>query len=182
MKMYEKLKCTKYLLQLPVILVLAGFYPVAEAQVNNVTVSLQVNASQNGMDVTTRGSCGSNNHHGCVEVPVHKKARIQFILNGNRQCNGGSWNLSGVYLGGKNSPQKTGSWGNLDSQVQQDFSVANASTGLLNPDSGSSSQKIVIFDANNHAYDIWYKVTAVCSSGSGSPIETDPRIKNHGTQ
>jgi len=178
-------KNIKFLTQIIVVIALAGLYPVAQAQVSNVTVALQVNAAQTGMDVTTRGSCANNNHRGCVDVPANKKVRIQFILNGNRQCNGGSWNLSGVYLGGKNSAHKTGSWGNLDSEVQSDFSVANASTGLLNPDSGSNSQKIIIFDANRYAYDIWYKVTASCISANGSSmgtIETDPRIKNGGTQ
>jgi len=184
--MNNKIKNIKFLMQLTTILAAASFVLVAEAQVSNVTVSLQVNAAQNGMDVTTRGGCASSNHNGCVEVPVNKKVRMQFVLNGNRQCNGGQWNLSAVYLGGKNSAAKPGSWGGLDSEVQGDFNVANASTGLLNPDSGSNKQKIVIYDANNHAYDIWYKVTAVCTSNSGStmglPIETDPRIRNGGTQ
>lgn len=183
--MNETKRNIKSLMQLTLIVVLAGWYPAAHAQVKNMTVALQVNAAQNGMDVTTRGSCARKNHNGCVDVPVKKKARIQFILNGNRKCNGGTWNLSGVYLGGKNSPEKTGSWGNLDSEVQSDFSVANASTGLLNPDSGSNKQKIVIFDANKHAYDIWYKVTADCVNDSNgsimNTINTDPRIKNGGT-
>jgi len=182
----KKITNTKLPWQLILILGVAGlYYPLAQAQVNNVTVALQVNASQTGMDVTTRGKCANNNHNGCIDVPANKKVRIQFVLNGNKKCNGGEWKLSGVYLGGKNSPNKTGTWGGLDSEVQSDFSVANASTGRLNPDSGSNKQKIVIFNANQHAYDIWYKVTAVCASESGvvmGTIETDPRIKNGGTQ
>lgn len=172
-------------MQLSIVLTAAGFCQAAQAQVKNVTVALQVNTAQTGMDVTTRGSCGSKNHNGCIDVPVNKKVRIQFVLNGNRQCDGGRWNLSAVYLGGKNSLDKPGSWGNLDFDVQDDFDVANTSTGLLNPDAGSNSQKIVIFDANKHSYDIWYKVTATCMSDSGSAmgsIETDPRIRNGGTQ
>lgn len=184
--MSDMTRVTKLFLQLSLFLTMTAFYPAVQAQVNNMTVALQVNASQTGMDVTTRGKCGNNNHNGCLNVPVNTKARINFVLNGNRQCNGGSWNLSGVYLGGKNSPYKTGSWGNLDAQVQADFKVANAASGRLNPESGSSSQSITIFNANNYAYEIWYKVTADCVNPQTgqvmTTIETDPRIKNGGTQ
>lgn len=183
--MLGKTKNIKYLLHLAVILALWGVHPAAEAWVKNMTVYLKVNADQTGMDVTTRGKCAKKNHKGCLDVPARRQARLQFKLKGNRQCDGGSWNLSGVYLGGKNSLEKTGLWGNLDMEVQEDFNVADASTGLLNADSGSSKTKIVIFNENKYAYDIWYKVTATCVSESGSSmgtIETDPRIKNGGTQ
>ena len=63
--------------------------------------------------------------------------------------------------------------------------MADAASGQLNGESGSNDQSIVIFDANTHEYDIWYKVTAVCVDGSGSvvdTVETDPRIKNGGTE
>ncbi len=175
----------KTLLQLSLILAVMVLSPLAKAQVMNQTVALQVNADQSVLGVTTRGGCAKNNHKGCIDVPVKKQVRIQFVLNGNRNCMGGRWNLSGVYLGGKNSPDKPGTWGNLDAEVQEDFNVANASTGRLNHDSGSNKQKIVIFDANRHAYDIWYKVTAECNDDDGvtmATLETDPRIKNGGTQ
>lgn len=186
--MNEHARNTGFLLQLPVVLALVGFNPVAEAQVDNFTVALQVNAAQTELDVTSRGRCSNNNHNGCLDIPKHKTAKIKFPLNGNRQCNrsgGGMWNLDEVYLGGKGSLSKPTTWGTLDTEVQLDFDVADAATGLLNKASGSSDQKIVITDDNKYAYDIWDKVTAICVDEGGSTIatiETDPRIKNGGTQ
>ncbi len=174
------------LLQLLVVLVAIGFYSVAQAQVVNVNVQLQLNSAQTGLDVTTRGQCSDNNHNGCFEVGKGKKARINFTLVGNRQCNkasGASWEVGEVYLGGKGSSSKPGSWGGLDAQVQADFNVADAASGRLNKESGSSKNSIVIKDDNHNAYNIWYKVTAKCVDGGGNSlgeVETDPRIRNGG--
>ncbi len=176
------------LLQLVALLAVTGFYSLAQAQVDNVPIQLALDSGQTRLDVTTRGNCSANNHNGCVVVHQGKQARINFSLVGNKQCNragDGAWELGEVYLGGKNSPNKPGYWGNLDSEVQADFNVADAASGRLNGESGSNDQSIVIFDSNNYEYDIWYKVTAVCVDGSGSVIdtvETDPRIKNGGSQ
>jgi hypothetical protein len=120
-------------------------------------------------------------------VGRNRKARIDFSFIGDRRCNlqqGARWNLDEVYLGGKNSANKPLSWGNLDADVQADFNVADATSGLLNKESGSNDQSIIIFDDNNYAYDIWYLVTAVCVAENGrrlAVIESDPRIKNGGT-
>ena len=175
-------------LQLAAVLAVAGFCSLAQAQVDNITVQLSLDGGQNMLNVTTRGNCSDNNHNGCVSVHPGRQARINFSLVGNKQCNrvgNGSWELGDVYLGGKNSQGKPGYWGNLDGEVQADFNVADAASGRLNGESGSNDQSIVIFDGNNYEYDIWYKVTAVCVDASGSvvaTVETDPRIKNGGTE
>jgi len=174
------------LIQFLALLAVAGFFSVAQAQVSNLNVSLQMDGGQNRLEVTTRGQCSNNNHNGCLVVRQGTKARINFSFGGNKQCNrpgGVSWKVGEVYLGGKGSSRKPNHWGNLDSQVKADFSVADASSGRLNKDSGSNDNSIVIFNGNNSAYDIWYKVTAVCVDASGGvvdTIETDPRIKNEG--
>jgi hypothetical protein len=174
------------LFQLLVALVAIGFYSVAQADMVNVNVQLQLDSSENMLEVTTRGQCSNNNHNGCIHVRRGTQARINFSLVSNPQCNkpgGVSWEIGEVYLGGKGSESKPGSWGGLDAQVQADFSVADAASGRLNKGSGSNRQSIVISNNNNNAYDIWYKVTAVCVNGSGSTVavaETDPRIKNGG--
>lgn len=168
-------------------LALMGMFSVAQAQTDNVNVQLTLNNSQTMLDITTRGNCSDNNQNGCVEVGKNKKARINFSFTGRRKCDqqeGARWKLDEVYLGGKNSPGKPGSWGNLDAEVQADFNVADATSGLLNKEGGSNDQSIIIFDQNNYAYDIWYLVTAVCMGTDGSRlavIESDPRIKNGGT-
>lgn len=175
-------------LQLSVVLAVTGFCSMAHAQVENVPVQLALDNGQTMLNVTTRGNCSDDNHNGCVAVHRGRQARINFSLVGNKQCNrvgGGTWELGEVYLGGKNSPGKPGYWGGLDGEVQDDFNVADAASGRLNGESGSNNQSIVIFDSNNHEYDIWYKVTAVCVDGNGSifdTVETDPRIKNEGLE
>lgn len=173
--------------QLLVVLVAIGFYSMAQAQLVNVNVQVQLDDDQNKLEVTTRGQCSNNNHKGCIHVKQGKQARINFSFGGSPQCNrpgGVSWEIGEVYLGGKDSMSKPDSWGGLDAQVQADFSVADAESGRLNKGAGSNKRSIVISNNNNKAYDIWYKVTAVCVNGSGStvgvPAETDPRIKNGG--
>jgi len=167
-------------------LALMGIVSVAQAQTDNVNVQLTLDSSQTALDITTRGNCSDNNENGCVEVGRNKKARINFSFTGQRNCDlqeGARWNLDEVYLGGKDSVDKPRSWGYLDAQVQADFNVADAGSGLLNKDSGSNDQSIIIFDQNNYAYDIWYLVTAVCVASDGSRlavVESDPRIKNGG--
>ena len=167
-------------------LALMGMFSAAQAQTDNVNVQLTLNSSQTELDITTRGNCSDNNQNGCVEVGKNRKARSNFSFTGGRKCDqqeGARWNLDEVYLGGKNSTSKPRSWGNLDSEVQADFNVADASSGLLNKEGGSNDQSIIIFDQNNYAYDIWSLVTAVCVAENGSRlavIESDPRIKNGG--
>ena len=174
------------LLQLLVVLAAIGFYSVAQAQRTNITVQLELNGNQKKLEVTTRGQCSNNNHNGCIVVRQGTQARINFSFVGKKQCKlpgGVSWKVGEVFLGGKGSLSKPGRWGGLDEQVQADFNVADAASGLLNKESGSNDQSIVIFDDNHNKYDIWYKVTAVCVNGDGSVIdtvETDPRIKNEG--
>ena len=175
------------LFQLLVVLVAIGFYPVAQAQLVNINVQVQLDGAQDKLEVTTKGQCSNNNHKGCIHVRKGTQARINFLFVGDKQCKrpgGVSWEIGEVYLGGKGSMSKPGSWGDLDAQVQADFSVADAASGRLNKGAGSNKQSIVIINNNKNAYDIWYKVTAVCVNGNGStvgvPAETDPRIKNGG--
>ena len=175
------------LFQLLVVLVAFGFYSMAQAQLVNVNVQVQLDGDQNKLEVTTKGQCSDNNHKGCIHVKKGTQARVNFSFVKNTQCKragGVSWEIGEVYLGGKGSMSKPGSWGDLDAQVQADFSVADAASGRLNKGAGSNKQSIVIMNNNKNAYDIWYKVTAVCVDGSGStvgvPAETDPRIKNGG--
>lgn len=186
--MNKKAMKIRFSLQLFSVLALAGFYPLAQAQVDNLTVQLSLDADQIKLNPTTHGSCGNNNHPGCINIPADNKARIHFVLTGNRQCNrprGQTWNLSEVYLGGKNSAGKPGSWGDLDAEIEADFNVANSRSGLLNPEPSSNEQQIVIFDGNNYAYDVWYKVVATCVDQGGvaiATIETDPRLENGGVR
>ena len=175
------------LFQLLVALVAIGFYSMVHAQLVNVNVQVQLDGNQDKLEVTTKGQCSNNNHKGCIHVRKGTQARINFSFVRNTQCNrpgGVSWEIGEVYLGGKDSMSKPGSWGGLDAQVQADFSVADAASGRLNKGAGSNTQSIVISNNNNNAYDIWYKITAVCVDGSGStvgmPAEMDPRIKNGG--
>lgn len=174
-------------LQLMVVLAAIGFYSMAQAQLVNVNVQVQLDGPQKKLEVTTLGQCSNNNHNGCIHVRKGTQARINFSFVKNTQCKrpgGVSWEIGEVYLGGKGSMSKPGSWGDLDAQVQADFSVADAASGRLNKGAGSNKQSIVIINNNKNAYDIWYKVTAVCVNGSGSTVgvaaETDPRIKNGG--
>lgn len=182
------------LLPLLVVATTVGFYSAAQAQVVNHTVQMSLNEAQTVLDVDTRGRCANNNHNGCIEVAPGTQARIQFTMVGEnlRHCTrpGGShWKIGEVYLGGKGSTGKPSSWGGFqnDAEVQADFSFANAATGQLNKGSGSNQNSIIVHDSNSspNGYDIWYKVTAVCVDSGGDVIgevETDPRIKNGGTQ
>ena len=176
------------LLQLVTVLVAFGFCSIAQAQVKNYPVQIQVNSTETELLVEERGICNSNNHNGCIEVPPKKKARIKFTMGAKncKQPDGEKWEIGEVYLGGKNSSSKPGpsDWGNLDSEVEADFNVADVVTGRLNKESGSNKNSTVIFDENLADYDIWYKVTAVCVDRNGKALkklETDPRIKNGGT-
>jgi hypothetical protein len=175
------------LLQIFIALVLTGLFSVAQAQTVNHNVQMQLDNIQSKLEITTQGQCGNKNHNGCIDVKANKQARINFSFVGNKQCNraaGAKWEIGEVYLGGKNSPNKPQSWGSLDQEVKNDFNVADASIGLLNKDAGSNDQSIIITDQNKSAYDIWYKVTAICKNSSGSilgqPAVSDPRIRNGG--
>jgi hypothetical protein len=175
------------LLQLFIALVLTGLFSVAQAQVVNHNVQLQLDNIQSKLEITTRGQCSNNNHNGCINVAANKQAKFNFSFVGNKQCNrepGAKWEIGEVHLGGKNSPNKPGGWGGLDQEVKDDFNVADASTGLLNKGPGSNDQSIIITDQNKSTYDIWYKVTAICRNSSGSilgqPVVSDPRITNGG--
>ena len=85
-------KSTKALMHLAVILTLAGMYPSAEAQVQNLTVGLKVNAGQTGVDVTSHGSCANHNHNGCV-VKCNRFAirstNVNTLLRTGHACDNG---------------------------------------------------------------------------------------------
>jgi len=183
-------KTRNRLIQLLVVLTVVAFCSVAQAQRVNHNVDVKLNSGHTGLDVDTNGNCVNNNHKGCREVAKGTQARFDFSFTGPKRCNledGRRWELSEVYLGGKNSADKPTSWGGFqnDADVRDDFNFADEATGLLNKEDGSNSNSIVIFDNNNSVggYDIWYKVTAVCVDSAGDilkTIETDPRIKNGG--
>ena len=175
-------------LQILAVAVAFGFFSVAQAQVDNYPVEVKLNGDQTKLIITTKGRCSHDDHKGCIDVPNKKKARIKFSLK-QKQCtkpDGKNWEIGEVYLGGKNSQSKPGDsgWGGLDSEVKADFNVADAASGQLDKEAGSSKNSIVIFDENDSKYDIWYKVTAVCVDSSGNVLHTakaDPRIKNGGS-
>lgn len=133
---------------------------------------------------------------GCMFVKdktFNRTAHITFNLGSETACGAageGIWKLRDVYLGGKNSPVAPASlseMGRLDSEVQVDFDVADAGTGLLSPKkittSGGGSVKITNQNKSRQGYYIWYKVVARCMNGDvdlGNSIMADPRIINEG--
>ena len=163
----------------------AGLFVVSDAWARVFTVKLKPDSSQTELIATTAGTCINNNHKGCIRVKLGQNADINFILTeGNKSCNlgeGATWELSAVYLGGKDSASKPGSWGGLDSEIQEDFDVADAASGLLNHANGSNARHIKITDENNYKYDVWYTVVATCKATNGASlgeIEIDPRLSN----
>ena len=178
------------LVSLLAVFMLTGVLSDAQAQVEMFKVQLDLDVNQTKLIANSVGRCSSDNHPGCIEVGHKKTAKIDFVFIEDKKCNrtdGARWELSEVYLGGKDSSEKPKSnkWGNLDAEIEADFNVADLVSGLLNEESGSNAQKIIISDENNYAYDIWYKVTADCVNDSGSvlaTIETDPRLRNGGSQ
>ncbi len=186
--MRENFGKTRILIRLLVTFYSIGFLSVVHAQTLNLQVNISLGTTQTELLATSVGSCTNSNHNGCVNVPRNKMARIHFSLTGDRKCNrpgAERWALSAIYLGGKDSPTKPSAWGSLDAEVLADFKVANAASGLLIPETGSSEQQITIHDANKSGYSIWYTVQATCVKADGTPvgdtIEIDPRIKNGGT-
>ena len=171
-------KVNKGLFYLLVLAFAIGFYTNAHAQRVNHNVELRVNEANGVLDVTTRGNCGNANHPGCIDVARGTTARFNFSFVGNRACSqapDSTWVAGEVYLGGKGSADKPGSWGGFenDTEVQADFSFADASTGRLAKDAGSNQNSIVILNDNNSAngYDIWYTVTADCVDGDGNVLD-----------
>lgn len=178
------------LVQLLAVFILTGVLSDAQAQVEMFKLQLDLDVNQTKLIVNSVGRCSSDNHPGCIEVGHKKKAIIDFVFIEDKKCNRNDdaiWELSAVYLGGKNSLKKPkkNKWGGLDAEIEADFNVADPVSGLLNGESGSNANKIIISDDNEYAYDIWYKVTAVCVNNSGlvlATIETDPRLRNGGSQ
>lgn len=157
-----------------------------EVSAKKFSIDLEVNPTQTVLEASSKGNCSDKNHKGCLQTTKHQSADIDFKLKGEKSCNkavDAEWNLSQVYLGGKDSETKPGSWGNLDAEVVEDFDVADASSGLLNHDNGSNRQHIKISDENQYSYEIWYTVVANCVGPDGSvlgKLEVDPRLKNVG--
>lgn len=182
----KKSRVTSSLIQLIAVLAAIGFYSIAQAQVENINVQMRINDTQTTLDITTTGKCGNNNHNGCIEVKKGKQARINYTLVGDKNCNkaeGAKWVMGDVYLGGKGSAGKPTRWGDLRYQVKEDFNVVSVTSGRLKSEPGSNKNSLVIMDKNQHAYEIWYKVTAYCIDRDGNSIgklESDPRIKNGG--
>lgn len=160
---------SKVLSQLVIMLCVLGVYSSAQAQ---IAIGLSVNSSQDGMDVTTRGSCQRQpNPNGCIHVS--NTTQINFSLPSVKCSQNENWRLGQVTLGTSNKGQP----GNIGQVAAGDFN-ANATTGVVTP-VASSANHILIRDNNSQQYDIWYTVSATCG---GSTIYTDPRIENGGSQ
>lgn len=166
---------------------LSGAFFASTASARTYNVDMELDDSQTEMFAVGRGNCKKDNHPGCVETKKGHAADIHFFLkNAFTDCNraeGAEWQLSAVYLGGKDSPAKPAAWGNLDAEVIDDFDVADAASGLLNHANGSNQRKISISNKNQHAYSIWYTVVASCVDSAGTvlgTVEVDPRVKNVG--
>jgi hypothetical protein len=180
-----------WVMQFLVVLIAIGFYSTAQAERVDFKVDVRLNDQFSGLDVETKGKCAKKNHDGCVDVAKGTQAKFRFELKGTTWCRlqgGKKWVLGEVYLGGKNSEDKPTSWGGFedDVEVRADFNFVNEKTGQLIKEDDSDKDTIFIFNNNNSLvpYDIWYKVTAVCTdrygNAVGDPVETDPRIKNGG--
>lgn len=160
----------KVLLQLVLVLSSLGFYSAVQAAA--IAVGLKVNASQTGLEVTTRGSCVSgNNSKGCVGVAKGKRTNINFNLPNARCAGNEKWQLGQVTLSTSNKGQP----GGIGPVAASDFNADEVS-GVVTPVS-SSGNHIMIRDNNSQEYDIWYTVSASCG---GNTIYTDPRIENGG--
>jgi hypothetical protein len=188
-----KIKSISVTTRLVILLFLAiGLNATALAQVKVVNVQVSVNGAQDGLDVNTPADCPNTvgAGKGCSVADKGKHQRINVHLVGNRQCtyelndaeHTGRWELYEAHLGGKDSAAKPGAWGGLDAEVLADFNAEAASGKVIPWDQNDSL--ITFLNYNNHAYDIWWKVSARCMDGGnayGAAIETDPRVRNKGT-
>jgi len=160
----------KVLFHLVIVLSVLGFCSAAQAQA--IAVGLQVNANQDGLEVTTRGNCQKlPNPNGCIYV--RGAVQISFNLPDSRCSDNESWQLEQVLLG---NSEKGGS-GNISATAASDFNADQAS-GVVTP-VAASAKHILIRDENSAVYDIWYTVSASCG---GETIYTDPRIENGGKE
>jgi len=167
--MKKQMTKLKVVSRLVILLAVLGFYSSAQAQ---ISVGLKVNASQNGMEATTRGSCQKQpNPNGCIHVS--RSTQINFSLPNAKCSDNERWKLGQITLGNSNKGQA----GNISQAAVDDFN-ANASTGVVTPVT-SSANHILIRDNNSQQYDIWYTVSASCG---GNTIYTDPRIENGGRE
>lgn len=160
----------KALFTLVLVISSLGFYSAAQAAA--ITVGLKVNASQDGLEATTRGTCTKgNNPNGCVGVAPGKKININFNLP-SAKCDGDEkWQLGQVTL----ATTEKGTPGGIGSDAASDFN-ADEVTGIVTPKTKSGNH-ILIRDNNSAEYDIWYTVSASCG---GKTIDLDPRIENGG--
>jgi len=174
-------------------------FVVTNAQAKVFDLYLKVNASQSALEISdapTKHECDhANAKKGCLRVRKNKKGDIGFRLEDKVKCgenDEGYWELTDVYLGGKNHADKPGTgtnpvdWGKLDVEVQKDFEVANYSTGRLKLRKRSTSGQLIrIYDQNESTtgYFIYYRVEAMCIANDlqiAGPIVSDPRIVNEG--
>ena len=177
-------KSTGINLKLVIGTALMGVMFASHAHARQYNIDMELNAAQTEMRAVTRGNC---DHDGCVQTEKGHDADIHFHLkNEFTDCNraaGATWELTSVYLGGKNSPTKPSAWGGLDAEVTSDFDVFNAASGVLNHTNGSNKRKISISNKNEYVYDIWYTVVASCVATDGTVLgilELDPRVSNVG--
>jgi hypothetical protein len=168
-------------------------FAVGNVQAKVFDVTLTVNTAKQTLEVSdtpTKHGCSHNNpSKGCLKIGQSRKGDIGFALEKTFTCGDndeGIWELTEIYLGGKNQANKPSTWGNLDAEVQKDFSVANYSTGRLTLRSRArSGQSMRIYDQNDAKTEYWiyYRVEAMCFANDiqiAGPIVSDPRIVNEG--
>ncbi|MGB5290855.1 MAG: hypothetical protein WBN41_05345 [Lysobacterales bacterium] len=155
-------------------------------EIENSKLEVKSNKTENGCKYF-----GSK--RGCIKLDKGEKSEIYFHLKGNLDCSlesGTKWALNAVYLGGFNSSAKPreNAYG-FDSISQANFDKVNADFNIVNRTSGlvanvdKSDKKITINDLNQHEYEVWYKVEAICPREDGGTPWTasyDPRVKNGG--
>jgi hypothetical protein len=131
---------------------------------------------------------------GCIELAKNEKSDIYIHLKGDTKCtleSGTTWKLNAVYLGGFDSGSKpAGAFGfvntsaaNFD-RVNKDFNGVNKTSGLVTPFE-KKDKRITIKDNNDHKYNVWYKIEAICEREDGKPAHItsfDPRVKNGGME
>lgn len=177
--------------QLALSLMVAGTCSVALAD-SHYFIQMNVNNAESELTITTdrgdAGGCKLGARKGCIRANKGEDVKFSLLLSGNSNCSLGErskWKLGDVMLGGKNSSRKPQTWGGFENetQVTSDFDFADKATGVLNLASAKSDRRITIHNKNQHAYEVWYLVTADCVDKNGAVLKTisvDPRVINEG--
>ena len=192
--MKKQFKVSKFV---PGVLAFIGALAIASTASAKNPKEVKMTINSNKLVITSpknENDCQSiaENNAGCIKVKKNKKSKIYFHLTGDTTCsltNGTNWELNAVYLGGYESSSKPGSFG-FDStstanwkKVESDFEVTNRTSGKVKTIE-KSAKKLSIYNKNQNAYVVWYKIEAICKRSDGNaPYVTtsDPRVRNGGT-